>query len=118
MADHFKRKRADYAQVFMVDPVREPNDAPVDGTGLVKADIDFRIVRMEDGVSIIDENVDAVITTNPLRINWKAAVNELDVPGGEYGVSLLIRFATGEERFPVTGFIPLIISDNAENLPT
>lgn len=118
MADHFKRKRADTAQPFTIDVVREPNDDVVNFPGALVGDIDFRIVRMEDGVSIIDENVDNVVTQSPLQINWKATGSELDIPGGEYGVSLLVRFATGEERFPVTGFIPLIISDNSENLPT
>jgi hypothetical protein len=121
MADGFKRKRADFGVPFTIDVVREPDDDPYNGTGLLATGIDIRIVRMEDAVEIINENVDTVVTQNPLQVRWAAAVTELDIAAGHYGISLLIRGGEnpgGEERFPVNGFIPLELTENHENLPT
>jgi hypothetical protein len=117
MADGFKRKRGDSAQPFITDFVREPDDDPIDGTGLVAGNIIIRIKNVETGVEVISEAVDSIVN-NPLQATWKADAAELDVEAGDYAVSYKITWATGDERFPLEGWIPLVITQNYENLPT
>ncbi len=113
----FERKRADNAQPFEIDLVRGQNDTTVDLTGLLASDIAIRIRALEGIVSIVDEAVDSIESvTDPARVKWKAAGTELDVEPGDYLMSLLVSFASGPERFPVRGFIPLRINQNIENV--
>lgn len=113
----YERKRGDNAQPFEADLVREPNDDSVDLTGLSASNITVRIRALEGTTSIIDEAVDSIESVkNPARVRWKAAGTELDIEPGDYFMSFKVQFASGPERFPVRGFIPLRINQNIEKV--